>query len=242
MRTWCRTPSSSWRSSRRLRSRCCRGCTGVVRNGALAAGRGEARRRRRQDRASASEAWFAAADDHIDGREATRLLAELPLEQREVVVARIWGGLTFEEVARLAGCSLPTAHRRFQAGLAVLRERLEQAMDADTPRHEDDLSEVERRLAGWQPASGRPRRRRHALRRWSSGRPARARCLTLAGVVCPPDRAGRGAGRLGPVGAHRASSPGRPSSRTHPDTQHASGTWCCRSSRVFVHSRRRMTT
>jgi len=83
-----------------------------------------ARRRRRQQQASASEAWFAAADDRIDGREATRLLAELPLEQREVVVARIWGGLTFEEVAQLAGCSLPTAHRRFQAGLAALRERL----------------------------------------------------------------------------------------------------------------------
>jgi RNA polymerase sigma-70 factor (ECF subfamily) len=49
----------------------------------------------------------------------------LPLEQREVVVARIWGGLTFEEVARLAGCSLPTAQRRYQAGLAVLRERLD---------------------------------------------------------------------------------------------------------------------
>jgi len=96
----------------------------VVRNGALAAGRGAARRRRRQGRASASEAWFGAADDRIDGRDATRLLAELPLEQREVVVARIWGGLTFEEVARLAGCSLPTAHRRFHAGLAALRERL----------------------------------------------------------------------------------------------------------------------
>jgi RNA polymerase sigma-70 factor (ECF subfamily) len=97
----------------------------VVRNGALEAGRGEIRRRRREDRASAAEAWFTSADDQIDGREATRLLAELPLEQREVVVARIWGGLTFEEVARLAGCSLPTAHRRYQAGLAALRERLD---------------------------------------------------------------------------------------------------------------------
>jgi RNA polymerase sigma factor (sigma-70 family) len=95
----------------------------VVRNGALAASRGEVRRRRRQDRVSASEAWFPAADDHLDGQEATRLLAELPLEQREVIVARIWGGLTFEEVAGLAGCSLPTAHRRYQAGLATLRER-----------------------------------------------------------------------------------------------------------------------
>ena len=97
----------------------------VVRNGALSAGRVEARRRRREGRVSGSEAWFAAADDRIDGLEATRLLAELPIEQREVMVARIWGGLTFEAVAQLAGCSLPTAHRRYQLGLAQLRERLE---------------------------------------------------------------------------------------------------------------------
>jgi RNA polymerase sigma factor (sigma-70 family) len=96
----------------------------VVRNGALAAGRGEARRRRRQGRVSTAEAWFDSADYQLDGREATRLLAELPLEHREVIVARIWGGLTFDEVARLVGCSLPTAHRRYHAGLTDLRERL----------------------------------------------------------------------------------------------------------------------
>jgi RNA polymerase sigma factor (sigma-70 family) len=96
----------------------------VVRNGALMAVRGEARRRRREDQTCAAEAWFATVDDQLDGREATRLLADLPLEQRELVVARVWGGLTFDELARLAGCSLPTAHRRYQAGLAALRERL----------------------------------------------------------------------------------------------------------------------
>src|SRR6202035_5033244 len=47
---------------------------GVVRTGALCAARGEVRRRRRQQQVSSSEAWFAAADDQIDGREATRLL------------------------------------------------------------------------------------------------------------------------------------------------------------------------
>src|SRR5437763_1919520 len=96
----------------------------VIRNGALTLGRGEARRRRRQDRVSAGEAWFASVEDQLDGRDAARLLAELPLEQRELVVARIWGGLTFEELARLAGCSMPTAHRHYHAGLAALRERL----------------------------------------------------------------------------------------------------------------------
>jgi RNA polymerase sigma-70 factor (ECF subfamily) len=97
----------------------------VVRNAAFAARRTAGRRRRRETAASASEAWFAAADDQLDAREATRRLAELPLEVREVIVARLWGGLTFEEIARLIGCSLPTAHRRYHAGLTELRERLE---------------------------------------------------------------------------------------------------------------------
>jgi RNA polymerase sigma-70 factor (ECF subfamily) len=97
----------------------------VVRNAALMAQRTAARRRQREQRASRPEAWFATAEDHLDGVEATRLLAELPLESREVIVARLWGGLTFEDIARLVGSSLPTAHRRYQTGLAQLRERLE---------------------------------------------------------------------------------------------------------------------
>jgi RNA polymerase sigma-70 factor (ECF subfamily) len=105
----------------------------VVRNAALSAGRGEARRRRREDRAGTPEVWFAAADDELDAREATRLLAELPLDQREVIVTRVWGGLTFEAVAALAGCSLPTAHRRYHAGLAALRERLDPTWDRNSP-------------------------------------------------------------------------------------------------------------
>ena len=49
----------------------------VVHNGALAAARGERRRRSREARASGGEAWFASADDRIDARHAQALLAEL---------------------------------------------------------------------------------------------------------------------------------------------------------------------
>jgi RNA polymerase sigma-70 factor (ECF subfamily) len=105
----------------------------VVRNEALAVHRTAARRRRREEKASAPEAWFSAAEDRLDGREAARLLAELPLELREVIVARLWGGLTFEEVAQLVGCSLPTAHRRYRAGLDELRGRLEGRWTRTTP-------------------------------------------------------------------------------------------------------------
>jgi RNA polymerase sigma-70 factor (ECF subfamily) len=97
----------------------------VVRNGALASNRAAARRRRREGRASAPEAWFSAADDELDAQTAARLLGELSVELREVIVARLWGGLTFEEVAGLVDCSLPTAHRRYQAGLAELKKKLE---------------------------------------------------------------------------------------------------------------------
>lgn len=104
----------------------------VVRNRAIAASRQSRRRRNREERAASRESdpalggsWFAATDDRIDAEQAARLLAELDPETREVIVARLWGGLTFEEIARLLDCSLTTAHRRYQAGLARLHERLE---------------------------------------------------------------------------------------------------------------------
>jgi RNA polymerase sigma-70 factor (ECF subfamily) len=111
----------------------------VVRNGAIAAARRSRRRRRREERAADHEAaagdpWFAAADDRIDAAHASRLLAELDAETREAIVARLWGGLTFEEVARLQGCSLTTAHRRYQAGLARLQARLESRWTPTTPK------------------------------------------------------------------------------------------------------------
>jgi RNA polymerase sigma-70 factor (ECF subfamily) len=97
----------------------------VVRNEALLAARTDRRRRRREERASVGEVWFAPIADRLDALVATRLLRELALELREVIVAKVWGGLTFEEIASLASCSLATAQRRYQAGLAELKERLE---------------------------------------------------------------------------------------------------------------------
>jgi RNA polymerase sigma factor (sigma-70 family) len=97
----------------------------VVRNEALAAQRSALRRRQREQRAGSARPWFTSSDDRLDAEEAARLLAELPLDLREVIVARLWGGLTFEEVAALVGCSLATAHRRYHTGLDQLRQRLE---------------------------------------------------------------------------------------------------------------------
>jgi RNA polymerase sigma-70 factor (ECF subfamily) len=51
-------------------------------------------------------------------------LFDLPEEQREVVVLRIWSGMTLEEVSALSGVSLNTTASRYRYALEKLRERL----------------------------------------------------------------------------------------------------------------------
>lgn len=98
----------------------------VVRNGALSARRGEERRRRHEAEAAARRpAWFVPVDGAaLDAATAAAALQGLPLEQREVLVARLWGGLTFDQIADLVGTSASSAHRLYHAGLTALRERL----------------------------------------------------------------------------------------------------------------------
>jgi RNA polymerase sigma-70 factor (ECF subfamily) len=60
-----------------------------------------------------------------DVQQAAEALANLPLELREVVVAHFWGGLTFSEIGELTQTSGSTAHRRYEAALLMLRERME---------------------------------------------------------------------------------------------------------------------
>jgi RNA polymerase sigma factor (sigma-70 family) len=98
----------------------------AVRNRAVSLSRSDTRRRRREAQVTgAREEWFEAAqEDRMDAQEAAGALRCLPVEQREVIVARLWGGLTFEEAGQAVGCSSSAAHRRYEAGLAALRERL----------------------------------------------------------------------------------------------------------------------
>ena len=99
----------------------------VVRNAAISAARADRRRRAHEARAAQRcPAWFADADGYfsLDVEAVTDALTRLPLDQREVIVARLWGGLTFEEIGDLVGTSAPTAYRRYAAGLDSLRDRM----------------------------------------------------------------------------------------------------------------------
>jgi RNA polymerase sigma-70 factor (ECF subfamily) len=98
----------------------------VVRNGAISAGRASRRRRRYEAEAAARAAgWFVPSDAaRLDGATATAALEALPADQRETVVAHLWGGLTFEQISELTGVSSSTAHRRYLAALDALRTKL----------------------------------------------------------------------------------------------------------------------
>ncbi|HBO42593.1 MAG TPA: sigma-70 family RNA polymerase sigma factor [Planctomycetaceae bacterium] len=97
----------------------------VVRNGAVTASRRNMRRRHHETSAAhRGEPWFDCPNGQaMDAQLLIESMEGLPIEQRETVVARLWGGLSWEEVAELTETSTSTAHRRFQAAMSVLRER-----------------------------------------------------------------------------------------------------------------------
>lgn len=107
----------------------------VVRNGALTAARSQRRRRKHETEAAAVHAnWFeASADDALDAETVASVLAELAAEDREIVVARIWSGLTFRQIGELIGASDSAAHRRYEKALAELRVRLQSCMKSQLP-------------------------------------------------------------------------------------------------------------
>lgn len=98
----------------------------VVRNDAINAGRSDSRRDRHERLASEDrQSWFEPSPGQsLDIQTVTDSLCNQPLELRETIVARLWGGLSFDEIASLTGTSASTASRRYQAGLEALRHQL----------------------------------------------------------------------------------------------------------------------
>jgi RNA polymerase sigma-70 factor (ECF subfamily) len=97
----------------------------VVRNGALDAAKKDRRRQRRESAAARPVRWFVEPEvDGLDAETAVAALQRLAAEQREIIIARHWGGLSFEQIAEAAGCSASTAFRRYTAGVESLRRQL----------------------------------------------------------------------------------------------------------------------
>ena len=91
---------------------------------------------RRLTRELESSRWFEKSEgETAEEREAMRCLAELPIEQREVIVLKIWHRRTFEEVGELLNISPNTAAGRYRYGLQKMKLRLE---GADYERERDE--------------------------------------------------------------------------------------------------------
>ncbi|MDZ4287114.1 MAG: sigma-70 family RNA polymerase sigma factor [Prosthecobacter sp.] len=102
---------------------------------------------RRSARESQSDIALPHADTPIfdpppEKRETAALveqaLAKLPEEQREVVTLRLWGGLTFAEIAEATGSSVNTVAGRYRYALAALQKHLA-PMKEDLASHSSPL-------------------------------------------------------------------------------------------------------
>ena len=77
-------------------------------------------------RGSTYQQWFEAPAEL--GYWSTKLesaIRELPVEQSEVLVMKIWGEMTFDEIATVLDISMNTVASRYRYALAKLRERMQ---------------------------------------------------------------------------------------------------------------------
>ena len=110
----------------------------AVRNASISGLRSHLRRRRRErERAAGRDRWFEAnAADLIDAKTAQDVLEQMPPDQRETIMLRIWGQMTLREISKITSTSPATALRRYRQGLAAIRERLESPCNAKTAEND----------------------------------------------------------------------------------------------------------
>lgn len=104
----------------------------VTRHRLLQWRRSRLRRRARESRRT-DVAWFdcdmTLVDQKIDAKEITAALQEIDSPDREIIVMHLWGGMTFDAIAKVVGGSRAKAHRNFQRGIETLQIKF-----SDTPK------------------------------------------------------------------------------------------------------------
>jgi RNA polymerase sigma-70 factor, ECF subfamily len=81
---------------------------------------------RRVRREFESHHWFQVSEPQPEAeRRAVERLAQLPPEQRETIVLKIWHNLTFEEIGKLLETSPNTVAARYRYGIQKLRKQME---------------------------------------------------------------------------------------------------------------------
>jgi RNA polymerase sigma-70 factor (ECF subfamily) len=85
---------------------------------------------RRLTRELESTRWFERSEgETAEERSAMKCLAQLPAEQREVIVLKFWHRHTFEEIGQLLELSPNTVAGRYRYGIEKLRAALKREKD-----------------------------------------------------------------------------------------------------------------
>jgi len=103
----------------------------TVRNAALTKLRRQERLLRHQRLISAAQPlWFESRpEDLIDAQAAQEILMTLPTAQREVVLLRIWGQFSLQQIGLIVGSPLTTVYSRYRAALAAIKERMQESCE-----------------------------------------------------------------------------------------------------------------
>lgn len=100
----------------------------AVKRAAIDRVRSDRRRGTREQKASLPQADAAMFESRIEQDERRRaveaVLSGLPIEQREVLVMKIWGEMTFDAIGASLGISPNTAASRYRYALNALRKGL----------------------------------------------------------------------------------------------------------------------
>lgn len=98
----------------------------AVRCRAINAGRAQRRREHHEARAALDRpaVLVPPAGETLDAKQVAAAVDSLPDKEREVVVARLWGQLSFREIGEVTATSESTAHRRYRSALVRLREKV----------------------------------------------------------------------------------------------------------------------
>jgi len=98
----------------------------VVRNASISIVRRLQRRRAGQKSLHWETLWFESrCDDLIDAQLAQDILQTLPAHLREIVLLRIWGQMSFREIAEIVNKSIPWIHNNYKTALEMIRKKLE---------------------------------------------------------------------------------------------------------------------
>ncbi len=106
----------------------------AVRSAAIDLSRSQQSRRHREEANAAVETsnGDAFAMEHMELAAAVQCaLANLPSEQRDVIVMKIWGSLSFAEIAEALSVSLNTAASRYRYALGKLESELAEEVTRD---------------------------------------------------------------------------------------------------------------